>query len=143
MPSAASASIAGVAPGRAPYAAGRSARKPSIEIRTIGPWCGGDSRANRQPVNAAPATASVKSATMSVTCHRFRAAGVRFTMWYSEGLAPRLFPDLLKVCGGFGGRGALRVRGHHVLECLRRGVRVARGDLCDAELDPRTRVRLV
>ena len=35
-----------------------------------------DSRANRQPVNAAPATARINSVMMTMACQRLRAAGI-------------------------------------------------------------------
>ena len=44
--------------------------RPSTASRTIGPWCGGDSRAYHHPTAAAPTAAEKTSVMMSVACQR-------------------------------------------------------------------------
>src|SRR6187431_93612 len=62
----------------------RPAARPSTEIRTIGPLCGGDSRAYHQPMPAAPATAMKNSVRMRVTCQLRTFAGRVFDIESSE-----------------------------------------------------------
>src|SRR5688572_18144613 len=75
-PSAASASMAGAALVRAPYAARALPDNPSMASSTTGPWRGGDSRAYHQPTAAAPTAAVQTSVMMRVACQRwFRTRG--------------------------------------------------------------------
>ena len=59
------------------------AASPSTEIKTIGPWCGGDSRAYHQPIAAAPATATKNNVRMRVTCHWRTLVRACFDIQYS------------------------------------------------------------
>src|SRR6185436_14217287 len=62
--------MAGAALVRAPYAVRLEVDSPSTANTTIGPWCGGDSRAYHHPTAAAPTAAVNTSVTMSVACQR-------------------------------------------------------------------------